>query len=232
MDTAGLDPEATKARRARRMRKVALWVILGCIALVVFVSLLPKPPSKPAPVGFARSLVYDGATGVTAAFASAIPSGAQVPISEIRQPGNHAALQVYVWASGSDPVRASVRDIYRVLRWEVELAEFKNNAAATPLSTVFTIGYGKGHVFGRKGDRVYLTVAYTRKAVETNKAIWSGKSSKSKQFAAAVLNAASNVAMLQGRPETKQFCSHVPAASRFCALIEKSISFQNNLGSK
>ena len=90
----------------------------------------------------------------------------------------------------------------------------------------------QGHLFGRKGDKTYLTIAYTRKGVEKNRSIWSGKSSKSKQFAAAVLNAASNVAMLQGRPETKRFCSQVPAAARFCALIEKSISFQDNLGSK
>lgn len=227
-----LDLQATKLRRARRIRKVALWVIMGSIALILFVSMLPSPPSKPAPVGFARSLVYDGATGVTAAFASAIPSGAQVPISEIRQPGNHAALQVYVWVSGSDPIRASVPDIYRVLRWEVELAEFKGNAAATPLATDFYIGYGKGHLFGRRGDRTYLSIAYTRKAVETNKSVWHGKSSESKQFAASVLNAANSVAMLQGRAEAKRFCSHVPSALRFCALVEKSISFQSRPESK
>ncbi len=232
MKTVGLDPEATKARRARRVRKFALWVILGSIALIVFVSLLPNPPSKPVPVGFARSLVYDGATGVTAAFASAFPSGKQVPISEIRRPGNRAALQVYVWVSSSDPIRASVQDIYRVLRWEVELAEFKANAAATPFSTDFYIGYGRGHLFGRKGDKTYLAIAYTRKAVETNKSIWSGKSSTSKRFAAAVLNAASDVAMLQGRAQAKRLCSHVSSASRFCALVEKSISFQDGLGPK
>jgi hypothetical protein len=219
METTGLDPEATKARRARRVRKFALWVILGSTALIVFVSLLSNPPSEPTPAtGFARMLAREGAPGVTAAFAFAIPSGAQVPMSEISQPENHAALRVYVWVSGSDPVRGAARDVHGVLRWEIR------GPGAIPLATDFEIGYGKGHLFGRKGDKTYLTVAYTRKAVEANKAIWSGNSSESKQFAAAVLNAASDVAILQGRAETKRFCSHVPAAARFCALVEASAS--------
>lgn len=227
METEGLDPQATKLRRERRVRKVALWVILGSIALTVFVSLLPNPPSKPTPTtGFARVLAREGAPGITAVFALANPSGVQVPMSEISQPGNHAALEVYVWVRGSDPVRTAARDIHGVLRWEIR------SPGAMPLATAFYIGYGKGHLFGRKGDKTYLAIAYTRKSVETNKSIWSGKSSKSKQFAASVLNAASNVAMLQGRPEAKRFCSHVPVASRFCALVEKSISFQDSFGTK
>ncbi len=227
MEAVDLDPEATRSRRARRIRKVAIWVILGSIALIVFVSILPSPPSKPAPTtDFARMLAREGAPGVTGAFAFAMPSGAQVPMTEISRSGNHTSLRVYVWASGSDPVRTAARDIHGVLRWET------GNPRAMPLATDFEIGYGRGHLFGRKGDKTYLTIAYTRKTVEKNRSIWSGKSSKSKQFAAAVLNAASNVAMLQGRPETKQFCSHVPAAARFCALVEKSISFQDGLGAK
>jgi hypothetical protein len=227
METVGLDPQAVNVSRARRVRKIAVWVILGSIALIVFVSLLPSTPSKPAPTtGFARMLDREGAPGVTAAFAFAMPSGAEVPISEISQPGNHASMRVYVWASGPDPVRTAARDIHGVLRWEV------GNPGAMPLATDFEIGYGRGHLFGRKGDKTYLTIAYTRKAVETNKSIWSGKRSTSKRFAAAVLNSASAVAMLQGRLETRWFCSHVPEASRFCALIEKSISFQDSLGSK
>ncbi len=58
METVGLDPQAAKVRR---VRKFALWVILGSIALIVFVSLLPRPPSKPAPIaGFARMLAHEG----------------------------------------------------------------------------------------------------------------------------------------------------------------------------
>lgn len=227
METVDLGPEATKPRGARRIRNVAIWVLLGSIALIVFVSILPNPPSKPAPTaGFARMLVREGAPGVTAAFAFALPSGAQVPMSEISQPGNHTSLRVYVWASGSDPIRTAARDIHGVLRWEI------GNPGAMPSATDFEIGYGRGHLFGRKGDKTYLTIAYTRKAVKTSKSIWSGKSSTSKRFAVAVLNSASAVAMLQGRLETKRFCSHVPAASRFCALVEKSISFQSRSASK
>ena len=85
---------------------------------------------------------------------------------------------------------------------------------------------------GLTGDRTYLAIAYKRKAVETNKSVWHGKSSESKQFAASVLNAANSVAMLQGRAEAKRFCSHVPSALRFCALVEKSISFQSRPESK
>ena len=168
----------------------------------------------------------EGAPGVTAAFAFAMPSGAQVPMSEISQPGNHTSLRVYVWASGSDPVRTAARDIHGVLRWEI------GNPGTIPLATDFEIGYGRGHLFGRKGDKTYLAIAYTREAVEARKAIWSGESSTSKRFAAAVLNAANDVAMLQGRAQAKRFCSHVSAASRFCALVEKSISFQDGLGPK
>lgn len=227
METEGLDPQSTKLSRSRRVRKVALWVIMGSIALIVFVSLLPNPPSEPAPTtGFARVLAREGAPGVTAVLAFAMPSGAQVPMSEISQPGNDATLRVYVWANGSDPVRTAARDIHGVLRWEV------GNPGGMPLTTDFYIGYGKGHLFGRKGDKTYLAIAYTRKTVETNKSIWAGQSRKSKRFAASVLNAASNVAMLQGRAEVKRFCSHVPLASRFCALAEKSISFQDSLGAK
>ncbi len=227
METVDLGPETTKLRRARCIRKVAIWTILGSIALIVFVSNLPSPPVKPAPTtGFARMLAREGAPGITAVFALAVPSGAQVPMSEISQPGNHAALQVYVWVSGSDPVRTAARDIHGVLRWEAQ------NPEAMPLTTDFYVGYGKGHLFRRKGDKTYLAIAYTRKAIETNKLVWHGKSSKSKQFAASVLNAANSVAMLQGRAETKRFCSHVPLALRFCALAEKSISFQDSLGSK
>ena len=227
METVGLDPQVVEISRARRVRKVAIWVILGSIALIVFVSNLPSPPGKPAPTtGFARMLAREGAPGITAVFALAAPSGVQIPMSEFSQPGNHAALEVYVWVSGSDPVRTAARDIYGVLRWEI------GNPGAMPLATDFEIGYGRGHLFGRKGDKAYLTIAYTRKVVETNKSIWSGKRSTSKRFAAAVLNSASAVAMLQGRLEARRFCSHVPEASRFCALVEKSISFQDSLGSK
>jgi hypothetical protein len=225
METVGLDPQAAKVRR---VRKFALWVILGSIALIVFVSLLPSPPSKPAPTaGFARMLAQEGgAPGVTAVFAFAMLSGAQVAMSEISQLGNHTSLRVYVWASGSDPVRTAARDIHGVLRWEI------GNPGAVPLATDFIIGCGRGHLFGRKGDKTYLTIAYTRKAVEKNKSIWSGKRSTSKRFAAAVLNAASDVAMLQGRAQAKRFCSHVSAASRFCALAERSTSLQDSLGAK
>lgn len=227
METVDLDPETTKPRRARRIRKVAIWVILGSVALTVFVSILPSPSSKPAPTtGFARMLAREGAPGITAVLALATPSGVHVPMSEISQPGNHAALEVYVWVSGSDPVRAAARDIHGVLRWEIR------NPGAMPLATDFYVGYGKGHLFGRKGDKTYLAIAYTRKAVETNKSVWHGKSSMSKQFAADVLNAANSVAMLQGRAEAKRFCSHVPLALRFCTLVEKSISFQDSLGAK
>ena len=227
METVDLGPGTVKPRRAHRIRKVAIWVILGSIALIVIVSNLPSPPVKPAPTtGFARMLSREGAPGITAVFALAGPSGMQVPMSEISQPGNHAALQVYVWVSGSDPVRTVARDIHGVLRWEI------GNPGAMPLATDFYVGYGKGHLFGRKGDRTYLAIAYKRKAVETNKSVWHGKSSESKQFAASILNAANSVAMLQGRAEAKRFCSHVPLALRFCALVAKSISFQDSLGSK
>ena len=227
MEAVDLGPETTKSRRAHRIRKIAIWVILGSIALIVFVSNLPSLPGKPAPTtGFARMLAREGAPGITSVFALAVPSGAQVPMSEISQPGNHAALQVYVWVSGSDPVRTAARDIHGVLRWEIR------NPGAMPLATDFHVGYGKGHVFERKGDKTYLTIAYTRKAVETNKSVWHGKSGKSKKFAASVVNAANSVAMLQGRSEANRFCSHVPLVLRFCALVEKSISFQDSLGEK
>jgi hypothetical protein len=227
METVGLDPQVVKVSRARRVRKFALWVILGSIALIVFVSLLPSPPSKPAPTtGFARMLDREGAPGVTAAFAFAMPSGAQVPMSEISRPGNHTSLRVYVWASGSDPVRTAARDIHGVLGWEV------GNPGAMPLATDFEIGYGRGHLFGRKGDKTYLTIAYARKAVQRHEALWTAGSNDSKRFAAAVLNAASDVAMLQGRAQATRYCAGVPEAARFCALVEKSISLQDSLGPK
>ena len=227
METVGLDPQAAKISRARRVRKFALWAILGSIALIVFVSLLPSPPSKPPPTtGFARVLDREGAPGVTAAFAFVMPSGTQVPLSEISQPGSHISLRVYVWASGSDPIRTAATDIHGVLRWEM------GNPAAMPLATDFEIGYGRGHLFGRKGDKAYLTIAYTRKAVQTHKALWTAGSNDSKPFSAAVLNAASDVAMLQGRAQATRYCARAPDATRFCAMVEKSIALQDSLGPK
>lgn len=227
MEVGSLDRRAQKRNRLGRMRRIALWVIGASIALIVLVSLLPKPPKKPAPAGaFARILATDwGAPGVTAALAFEIPGGRQIPMSEIRQPGNHASLRVYVWTSSSDPISSVAKDIQGVLSWET------TGTGALPMATDFEIGSGASPTFGAQGDKVYLAIAYTRHAVQRSASIWSGRANaNSPQFIASILDSASDVAVLQGRAQVKRYCAKVPSATRFCQLAQKSIAFQNGLG--
>jgi hypothetical protein len=222
-----LDPKAAKQHRSTKVRKIALWVVAASVALIVLVSLLPNPPAKPAPAGaFARILATDwGAPGVTAAVAFEIPGGEQIPMSEIRQPGNHASLRVYVWTSSSDPIRAVAKDIQGVLSWEIA------GTSALPMATDFEIGSGASPTFDAQGDKVYLAIAYTRHAVQGNSSIWSGhKNADSPQFTAPIFNSASEVAVIQGRAQVKRFCSNAPAAVRFCQLAQKNLAFQDGLG--
>ena len=99
------------------------------------------------------------------------------------------------------------------------------------MATAFFVGSGTRPTFDAQGDEVYLTIAYSREAAQANRPTWSGNpQGDSPQFAASILNSASDLAVPPGREQVKRFCSTVPAATRFCQLAQKNIDSQDSLG--